>query len=689
MHTRTMLTATLLLVATAVAAYGQRRVVQIGGAGGDFSWSEVRQEAVALDDTTAPGALQPRELRPWENIMVGPGLFANVFGLSWAEGQTTGRAFGFAAGVDPRFWHGGFSREEAVIIDGDPETAISLRQLIGEGPVEVFNQVLRLQEEVWTFDLVLETPINRILFFPRQSGVDKRGIPNKQGSPRAYRLSIQNEAEDFLLEGSEPIPKRTLATVIEETKSNTKSQVDVSFPVQPARFIRLDLSLADQFYSMAEFQVYGEGVPTKVRYVSTAIPLGEPVNFGEITYSCRSLRRDREADALIDDPEGAARLLLEVRSGTDDTSLAYYIVDDFGRDKEVTQTEWQRASLPRRESLAVRYPNQRSVVLDDETNWSPWSSPYRSSGQLNRAPDGRPYLQFRATFLTDDVLSIGRLDSLQFEVSPLLAASLLGEVSLADAAPTALTTEAQPAEFPIGERRRLHFDIAADFARDSQGFDAVRLTVPFGTRFEGLRMGDADLVSVVPDSVWPGDGIARDGELFISFAANRVSPSHDRPVRIDLESSLFTSSTIFAGEVIDSASDNLPQSVNGGNARDDVATNSLQVFSGDARTTVLDGVRLAQAVLTPNGDRVNDEIRVEFSVLFVDEAAVTVTIYDVAGRYVAVLPAENRGRSAQQVAWDGRDDDRNLVPPGLYLLQIEVNTQRETARRLLTVPVVY
>lgn len=689
MHTRTMLIAGFLLIATAVAAYGQRRVVQIGGAAGDFSWAAVRQEAVALDDTTAPGALQPRELRPWENVMVGPGLFANIFGLSWAEGQTTGKAFGFAAGVDPRFWHGGYSREEAVIIDGDPETAISLRQLIGEGPVEVFNQVLRLQEEVWTFDLVLETPINRILFFPRQSGVDKRGIPNKQGSPRAYRLSIQNEAEEFLLEGSEPIPKRTLATVIEETQSNTKSQVDVSFPLQPARFIRLDLSLADQFYSMAEFQVYGEGVPTNVRYVSTAIPLGEPVNFGEITYSFRPLRRDREADALLSDPEGAARLLLEVRSGIDDTPQAYYIVDDFGRDREVTQTEWQRAALPRRESLAVRYPNQRSVVLDDETNWSPWSSPYRSSGQLNRSPDGRPYLQFRATFLTDDVLSIGRLDSLQFEVSPLLASALVGEVSLAEAQPTARTTKAQPAEFPIGERRRLHFDIAADFASDSQGFDAVRLTVPFGTRFAGLRMGDGDLVSVTPDSVWPGDGIARDGELFISFAANRVSRSQDRPVRVELESSLFTSSTIFAAEVLDAASDNLPQSVNGGNARDEVATNSLQVFSDDARTTVLDGVRLAQPVLTPNGDRVNDEIRVEFSVLFVDEAEVTVHIYDVAGRYVAVLPAANRGRSAQQVSWDGRDDDRNLVPPGLYLLQIEVHTQRETARRLLTVPVVY
>ena len=217
----------------------------------------------------------------------------------------------------------------------------------------------------------------------------------------------------------------------------------------------------------------------------------------------------------------------------------------------------------------------------------------------------------------------------------------------------------------------------------------MRLTVPFGTRFEGLRMGDADLVAVIPDSVWPGNGIASDGELFISFASNRVSRDNDIPVRIDLESSLFTSSTIFAGEIIDSASANLPQSVDGGNARDDVPTNSLQVFSRDARTTVLDGVRLMQAALTPNGDQVNDEIHVEFSVLFVDEADVTVKVYDVAGRYIAVLAAENRGRSAQQVSWDGFDDDRNLVPPGLYLLQIEVNTQKEIAQQLLTVPVVY
>ena len=202
-------------------------------------------------------------------------------------------------------------------------------------------------------------------------------------------------------------------------------------------------------------------------------------------------------------------------------------------------------------------------------------------------------------------------------------------------------------------------------------------------------MGDAELLPVSPDSVWPEDGIATDGELLISFASNRVSRSNDTPVRIELESALFSSSTIFAGEVIDSASENLPQSVNEGNARDDVSTNSLQVFASDARRTVLDGVRLTQPVLTPNGDRVNDEVGVEFNILFVDEADVAVKIYDVAGRYITALAAENRGRSAQQVSWDGLDDGGNLVPPGLYLLRIEVATQRETARRLLTVPVVY
>ena len=684
MRTQTMLAATILLVVTAAAVHGQRRVVQIGGATGDFSWAEVRQEAIALDDTTAPGALQPKELRPWENVMVGAGTLVNVYGQSWAEGKITGKAFGLETGVAPRFWHAIAGREEAVVIDGDPESAISVRQLIAQGPVVWHNQEFRPATEVWTFDLVLQVPINRILFFPRQSGVDKRGVPNKQGAPQAYRLSLQTEATEWLLETHEPAPMNILTTLVEETKSNTRSQVDASFPLQPARFIRLDLSLAEQFYSMAEFQVYGEGVPTRVEYVSTAIPLGEPGNLGEVAFSFRPLRRDPDTDTLVEDPGDGAQLLIETRSGVDDTPLAHYIVDDFGREKE-----WKLASLPRRESLFVRYPNQRSVVIDDGINWSTWSSPYRSSGQQNRSPDGRQYLQFRATFLTDDVLSIGRLDSLQFEVSGLLASSVVGEVSLADAGPADPTTEARPVEFPIGKGNRLHYDIAADFSSGTQGFDAVRLTVPFGSRFEGLRMGDAELLPVTPDSVWPEDGIATDGELLISFASNRVSRSNDTPVRIELESALFSSSTIFAGEVIDSASENLPQSVNEGNARDDVSTNSLQVFASDARRTVLDGVRLTQPVLTPNGDRVNDEVGVEFNILFVDEADVAGKIYDVAGRYITALAAENRGRSAQQVSWDGLDDGGNLVPPGLYLLRIEVATQRETARRLLTVPVVY
>ena len=48
MRTRMMMAASILLAVTSVAVHGQRRVVQIGGATGDFSWTQVRQEALAL-----------------------------------------------------------------------------------------------------------------------------------------------------------------------------------------------------------------------------------------------------------------------------------------------------------------------------------------------------------------------------------------------------------------------------------------------------------------------------------------------------------------------------------------------------------------------------------------------------------------------------------------------------------------
>ena len=39
--------------------------------------------------------------------------------------------------------------------------------------------------------------------------------------------------------------------------------------------------------------------------------------------------------------------------------------------------------------------------------------------------------------------------------------------------------------------------------------------------------------------------------------------------------------------------------------------------------------------------------------------------------------------------WDGRDNAAQLVPPGLYLVQVRVQLEREEVTRMRTVAVVY
>ena len=74
---------------------------------GGVPWLDVAQRIIALEDTTHPGALQPRRIDPNQNFMVGPrnerGDFTNALGYAWAFNKV-GRGEDFELGVNPRFW---------------------------------------------------------------------------------------------------------------------------------------------------------------------------------------------------------------------------------------------------------------------------------------------------------------------------------------------------------------------------------------------------------------------------------------------------------------------------------------------------------------------------------------------------------------------------------------------------------
>ena len=81
---------------------------------------------------------------------------------------------------------------------------------------------------------------------------------------------------------------------------------------------------------------------------------------------------------------------------------------------------------------------------------------------------------------------------------------------------------------------------------------------------------------------------------------------------------------------------------------------------------------------TPNGDGTNDETVITFSIGNLNaHREIRVQIYDLSGRLV--YDDRRTSFGDQSIAWRGVDDRGRMVPPGLYLCQVEVDADAETA----------
>jgi len=83
---------------------------------------------------------------------------------------------------------------------------------------------------------------------------------------------------------------------------------------------------------------------------------------------------------------------------------------------------------------------------------------------------------------------------------------------------------------------------------------------------------------------------------------------------------------------------------------------------------------LSAAVVTPNGDGVGDEIRIEFDALKLQTPR-------------PLLGIEAGLAQHYSLVWDGRDTDGRVVPPGSYLLRLEIegDSRNQTVQRLVSV----
>ena len=90
-------------------------------------------------------------------------------------------------------------------------------------------------------------------------------------------------------------------------------------------------------------------------------------------------------------------------------------------------------------------------------------------------------------------------------------------------------------------------------------------------------------------------------------------------------------------------------------------------------------VEVSSNPFTPNGDGVNDEVLLQFSVYKVQgDKPLLLEVYSLDGELVQrVEQLVLSTTGSQQVRWDGRGQSGQLMPPGLYVCRVGVEVDAE------------
>ena len=237
----------------------------------------------------------------------------------------------------------------------------------------------------------------------------------------------------------------------------------------------------------------------------------------------------------------------------------------------------------------------------------------------------------------------------------------------------------------LGQSQRFSLYVRPRFAAGDPGFDQLLVVAPSDMRlaFAGVYGGPAAALATDVGADWALEGaevVPTAGDsLQVAFSA--ISPSSGvEVVRLDFSTALFSTGAVLQASLQHSVEgEGGWQRVDPGEAVAEVVSNTTTLVGKVASGPLVQAVSVEPAVFTPNGDGINDEASFRFTVVKVgDDSPVEVHIYDLQGRLIRRL-VEQRALSTGSygIAWDGRDGQGDIAPPGVYLARLRVDTDTE------------
>jgi len=236
----------------------------------------------------------------------------------------------------------------------------------------------------------------------------------------------------------------------------------------------------------------------------------------------------------------------------------------------------------------------------------------------------------------------------------------------------------------IGKKQQMSYFLHSTFLTDSRGFDEILIEGPEGLRMK-LKQVLVDVTGQAPQ-IYGADSdgfevIVNDSDsLWVRLPAPIKTATGSALIELQFDMTVFSFNTFFIGSVRHSDFENSWQRVEDGDANG-VTDSETTVVLALERGGVLDDIGVTPDIFTPNGDGINDEVTVSFSLLRVAAPVPTlIEVYDLSGRLVAKLLDESSNTGRHTVAWNGTGLAGVLVPPGIYLLRIDIDVDANSTR---------
>ena len=440
-------------------------------------------------------------------------------------------------------------------------------------------------------------------------------------------------------------------------------QVEERFDPRPVRLIelrRLDLLQEDRLAGVLnEIQAYGEGYVADLVMTSPLIKLGQRRMFSRVRWGGSA-------------PPGT-NLEIRTRSGDQLIQIPHY----FNRaNREVSAALYER----------LREEDKGPIRTEEipGPDWSAWSAPYQQSGEAFKSPTPRLNTMVQVRLRSSEPLRFSSIQSLSMDFEPPLVDKVVAEIwPVRDVAP--------------GVEQEFRLFVRPAFQEEDPGFDRLRLssssTVPIellevhGGTEQDLRFGQADLL-------WPG--IVRletlaDGGLELIFPA--TASREVEVMELVFRNRVFLPSTDFRLELRNREREEVVQVVDSGDASSLLNSNSLVVVADLSGVPLVGEFLVQPSVFTPNGDGINDQTLIQFSVFHVEaDRRIRFEVCDLTGRRMRDLSLRTAQPSGEhQTFWDGRNDNGELLPPGIYLVRVALPTDADAGGtvKVRTVSLVY